>query len=127
MPRNMINFEGDLCVDCGVRPKALHEYAEDGTPRYKKRCTSCHSARYRTPWSRHRKDYCEACNYKPFWARALSVHHRDGNNKNNELTNLMTLCHNCHQELEGFIHSADGEWTKGENLFKKFIRVLISK
>ena len=31
----------------------------------------------------------------------LHVHHKDGNHKNNEDANLITLCYYCHQEVTG--------------------------
>lgn len=39
--------------------------------------------------------YCALC----FDCRNLSVHHKDDNNKNNELNNLIILCRKCHDEL----------------------------
>lgn len=47
---------------------------------------------------------CEACsrsewNGKPI---PLELHHRDGNNKNNELSNLELLCPNCHSQTETY-------------------------
>ena len=53
--------------------------------------------------------YYQLC--KAIWARdnytcqqcgaikKLLVHHRDKNNTNNELSNLLTLCQSCHLEL----------------------------
>lgn len=37
---------------------------------------------------------CRMCGIKDF--RVLLVHHVDGNRKNNDLKNLIWLCHNCH-------------------------------
>lgn len=37
---------------------------------------------------------CKSCNTKD--TRVLLVHHIDKNRKNNNLENLMWLCHNCH-------------------------------
>lgn len=43
-------------------------------------------------------------------SRVLAVHHRDKNRNNNDISNLMWLCHNCHflvhhyaKESEGFL------------------------
>jgi len=35
------------------------------------------------------------CNECKSWVR-LEVHHKDGNHKNNDASNLQWLCHNCH-------------------------------
>jgi hypothetical protein len=37
---------------------------------------------------------CECCNFKD--ERVLVVHHKDGNRLNNNLSNLVLLCRNCH-------------------------------
>ena len=42
----------------------------------------------------HLKNKCEGCgNDQPY---LLVIHHKDKNRKNNEKSNLETLCHNCH-------------------------------
>lgn len=38
---------------------------------------------------------CESCGIEDI--RVLEVHHIDGNRKNNALTNLKTVCANCHK------------------------------
>lgn len=49
------------------------------------------------PWKLHKKDHCEMCgpdiNYHNV---QLHVHHIDGSKGNNDISNLMTLCANCH-------------------------------
>ena len=42
---------------------------------------------------------CENCLMHGVAHVATDVHHRDGNNKNNDLSNLESLCHNCHSAL----------------------------
>lgn len=42
---------------------------------------------------------CEFCELDDI--RALVAHHRDSNRKNNALSNLIWLCHNCHYLLHG--------------------------
>ena len=61
------------------------------------------------PYHHHRKDYCEnaigkykgwlpvPCSITKMFPMFLSVDHLDGDHKNNDPDNLMTLCHNCHQ------------------------------
>jgi Zn finger protein HypA/HybF involved in hydrogenase expression len=47
---------------------------------------------------------CELCNTSKWLDNpiTLEVHHIDGNNKNNELTNLQILCPNCHSQTDNF-------------------------
>lgn len=42
----------------------------------------------------NKKMVCERCGISD--KRVLMVHHKDSNRKNNKLTNLIWLCHNCH-------------------------------
>jgi hypothetical protein len=48
-------------------------------------------------YKRFKKDSCEICFFIPVHSGQLDVDHIDGNNKNNESKNLMTLCANCHR------------------------------
>lgn len=41
-----------------------------------------------------KKMWCEKCSILD--TRVLAVHHKDKNRKNNDLQNLIWLCHNCH-------------------------------
>jgi 5-methylcytosine-specific restriction endonuclease McrA len=74
-----------LC-GCG-KPTQIHGIAKDGTYRYKSACTPC-----RLKARKNKKSYCEKCG----GTERLEVDHIDGNRSNNELTNLQTLCNNCH-------------------------------
>lgn len=47
---------------------------------------------------RHNKlKKCEFCGFNPITESQLDIHHKDGNHKNNDPKNLMTLCANCHR------------------------------
>ena len=117
--------EGELCVDCEINEKHFKGYSTAGNPIYRARCQECHNRRTNNPWGRHKGEVCEMCGYKPFWRRALDVHHRDGNKSNNEPSNLMTLCATCHRELEASIHDLSGEWEEAESWLKKALRKLM--
>jgi 5-methylcytosine-specific restriction endonuclease McrA len=47
---------------------------------------------------------CELCNTSEWLGSpiTLEVHHIDGDNKNNELTNLQILCPNCHSQTDNY-------------------------
>lgn len=76
------------CGICGVR-----KCASKGKGKLRKICTACR----RKPWTRHKKDKCEFCGFIPAHNCQLDVDHVDGNKDNNDLSNLMTLCANCHR------------------------------
>lgn len=48
-------------------------------------------------YRRYRKSACETCGA----TADLSVHHADGNARNDEPRNLVTLCVPCHQAADG--------------------------
>ena len=57
-------------------------------------CWSCRSYKHR----KHPKgDRCLLCGFKPEWAGQLDMDHVDGNRLNNDISNLQTLCANCHR------------------------------
>jgi hypothetical protein len=45
----------------------------------------------------HKTDSCERCGFTAKHRSQLDVHHRDHNNLNNDLSNLETICANCHR------------------------------
>ena len=48
---------------------------------------------------------CQSCGNKGFWLNqemTLELHHIDGDETNNELTNLQYLCPNCHSLTENY-------------------------
>lgn len=49
------------------------------------------------PYLKYRKDFCERCGFIPEHECQLDVDHIDDNHKNNDPTNLKTLCANCHR------------------------------
>ncbi len=124
MGRKRLHHEGDICETDGCYNHVAQSGSHRGVPRYKGVCSTCHRMRYSRPWLAFRKKACEACGYKPIFARSLHVHHRDGDKKNNESFNLTTLCSNCHGELEGLITELSGDWETAESLLKKFVRTL---
>lgn len=61
----------------------------------------------RTEYIKHKKTTCQKCGFIPQHPVQLDVDHMDGNVSNNDPSNLMTLCANCHRlktlsRAEGF-------------------------
>lgn len=48
------------------------------------------------------------CKCKTEDIRILAVHHKDRDRSNNDLNNLIWLCHNCHYLVHHFKHEAGG-------------------
>lgn len=51
----------------------------------------------------------------------LTIHHKDGNHKNNELTNLVTLCKECHEK----IHTRKKKTKRDRTRLKQDLKELI--
>lgn len=96
-----------LCPICTARPVAVN-YTRNGITYYRSVCTSCirkgKKIKLLPPtWFRsgyRKKDYCELCNFKAKYKEdQLRVFYLDGNLKNNDWSNLKTICLNCQQEV----------------------------
>ena len=85
------NKKGNLCSICGSNTVMLKSTAKRG--RYSHRCYQCHHR----PWIRDKKNFCELCGFIAHDKIQLDIHHLDGNHKNNNQENLMTICANCHR------------------------------
>lgn len=120
MGRERIRYEGDICETDGC----FNTVASNGRGRWRAVCYACHKAKYNKPWFKFRKSECESCGHRSMFGGSLTVHHRDGDNTNNDPENLTTLCANCHSELEGFIRDANGDWMQAESRFKRYIRAI---
>lgn len=84
------SVERKLCL-CG---NLCHSQGRDalGRQRFSSRCTTCKRH------GRRNKDIrCHRCGFIALDPVQLDVDHKDGNPSNNELSNLQTLCANCHR------------------------------
>ena len=88
MPRSGIR---PLCK-CG-QPCRTNGRTKSGLKLWDRYCWKCRDNGYR----KHKKDYCEECGFKAIHAVQLDVDHIDGNHNNDDVSNLMTLCANCHR------------------------------
>ena len=87
-----------ICIECNKNVQTLRQTIK-GVKIYRATCSSCHSKKYRSKfkYKSHKKDTCESCGFKAVHSCQLDVDHIDGNHNNNKLSNLQTLCANCHR------------------------------
>ena len=90
------------------RPKCIVEtcsslrkqkgYKKDGSRHLSKYCSMHDRAKYGDKvYKLHKGNSCSFCGFIPVHSCQLDVDHIDGNHKNNDPTNLQTLCANCHR------------------------------
>ncbi|NJO48097.1 MAG: HNH endonuclease [Leptolyngbyaceae cyanobacterium RM2_2_4] len=60
-------------------------------------CVKCTGSGTNRAYSKYKKESCEKCGFVPVHPCQLDVDHIDENHKNNDISNLMTLCANCHR------------------------------
>jgi hypothetical protein len=85
------SFERTKC-NCGNLTERVGT-TKSGYPLWGKTCRTCRG-RYR--YSIQKKDHCEQCGFVAVVSAQLEIDHADGNNDNNDRSNLRTLCCNCH-------------------------------
>jgi 5-methylcytosine-specific restriction endonuclease McrA len=83
-----------VCSNCGEVSLKTKGKAINGSPKW-----GCSVAKRqnKSPWLKHRKETCERCGFIPEHISQLDVDHIDGNKTNHSLSNLQTLCANCHR------------------------------
>lgn len=107
---NIIQLERPICPQCNKNLRGRHIRPLGGYY-YTKFCNPCqtenkHGRRNALKkqyhkrgrsYLRYRKSTCEDCGFVPKHECQLDVDHVDGNRQNNDLSNLKTLCANCHR------------------------------
>ena len=83
------------CKSCGRPPKIVWR-KQKKIWEVRNYCNACSKTSIR-PWARHKKDKCERCGFVPENLCQLDVDHIDGDKRNNDESNLQTLCANCHR------------------------------
>lgn len=77
-----------LCKRCKIRA-----ITSKGKGRYRAICARCH----KKDDAIHKGNACVSCGFVPIHHIQLDVDHIDGNHNNRAISNLQTLCANCHR------------------------------
>ena len=111
------SYELPMCR-CGKHKRYRKTWRKDGvTPIFHSKCDHCkgraqkrNQRRKKSMYNYERKTYCEKCGFVAEHHCQLDVDHIDGNHKNNDNSNLQTLCANCHR-LKTFLNK---DWESAE-------------
>ena len=98
--------ERPICPTCNSRPVAVN-CIKNHVTYYRKQCDAClrkgKKLKPKSPlWALSgykKKTQCEKCGFNAKQLDQLNVFHVDGNLKNNDWTNLKTVCLNCTAEV----------------------------
>jgi Zn finger protein HypA/HybF involved in hydrogenase expression len=88
--------QGGKGIKCDPNYKTALEYIESGA------YISSHKLRQKLFKDKIKEKKCEECGVTEWNNKKLEfeLHHKDGNHYNNELTNLIILCPNCHSQTD---------------------------
>jgi hypothetical protein len=106
-----------LCLACNQRFRAVAYHRSDRV-QYRKLCEYCikRNRRIKAPEPRwqsagyKKKATCDRCGFRAKYSVQLLVYHVDGNQNNNNLRNLKTVCQNCVLEVA----KLDLPWRPGD-------------
>lgn len=89
-----------VCVKCNKNKQMPGPKSKYGFRKYISTCSSCTKKKYNLYKNRPidiKKPHCERCGFFGIDPCQLDIHHKDRNHLNNEISNLETLCSNCHR------------------------------
>jgi len=101
--KEVAEIERPKCRSCRTRLAMRKGVTANGTPRYSGKCWSCaHPHKVGVSLSK-RKELrdrffrpCEHCGKEPKSISDFEIDHIDGDRNNNEISNLQSLCSDCH-------------------------------
>ena len=98
----MNTHENRVCAYSGCNRQASptgNKRKRDGLKTRQKYCGHHKKVIYNVigfEYVKYKKDICECCGFIPEDPCQLTIDHYDGDHYNNDPSNLITSCHNCH-------------------------------
>lgn len=93
-----------ICTQCNKNKQTPAPKSKLGYKRYLELCSSCSKRKYGLGvsstnrfYSKYKDQQCAECGFVAVNSCQLDIHHKDHNHTNNDLSNLITLCANCHR------------------------------
>jgi 5-methylcytosine-specific restriction endonuclease McrA len=88
-----------ICKICNTHPCEGNGISKLGYTKWRSDCTRCKKIKYNLvpEYKKHKKQHCESCGFVAKHAVQLDVDHINGDHKDNSVSNLQTLCANCHR------------------------------
>lgn len=86
-----------ICAHCGFALAKPNGKSKHGFQQWHKYCVDCAKALYNGRFNhlQHKGNICEQCGFVPEDRVQLDLVFKDGNKKNKDVSNLMTMCANC--------------------------------
>ena len=86
-----------FCQRCNISLAKPNGISKHGFKQWHRYCVQCSKALYdpKNGYLLNKKSHCEQCNFIPVDGCQLDLIYIDGNSKNKDSSNLLTICANC--------------------------------
>ena len=118
-----------FCIRCGERPPRTFGGNKNGSGRSPLLCEECtkgrltHQRNVSRDARRAKDTKCARCGFVALHRCQLDVDHIDGNRDNDAVTNLQTLCANCHR-LKSYLSQEHVRWEKKDPVRPPQLRLI---
>lgn len=96
---SIINLRAKYCKKCSYK---YRDFNREKNPRWNGGTSESYQIKIYTSILKAAGldlNICQSCSVKRENTKRMCVHHKDGNHRNNILSNLMVLCSDCHMKL----------------------------
>jgi len=106
-----------VCKACNKNHCAANYY-RNGVRHYRSKCEDCIRKKKQIPLQQpswkiagyKKKPTCDLCGFRKIYDSQITVFHIDGNLKNNDLSNLRSVCLNCIE----IVRRKEVVWKRGD-------------